>query len=101
MRPTLSRARIVILDMNSRARSVFGELDGSLPASPTRRYPPGRRSGRRSPVRGIWPRVPSAETLAQRYGGSEMSKRVADVLVETLQAAGVKTCYGIVGDTLN
>jgi pyruvate dehydrogenase (quinone) len=30
-----------------------------------------------------------------------MSKRVADALVETLQAAGVKTCYGIVGDTLN
>jgi pyruvate dehydrogenase (quinone) len=34
-------------------------------------------------------------------GGSAMSKRVADLLVETLQAAGVKTCYGIVGDTLN
>ena len=30
-----------------------------------------------------------------------MSKRVADVLIETLQAAGVKNCYGIVGDTLN
>ena len=30
-----------------------------------------------------------------------MSKRVADILVETLQTAGVKTCYGIVGDTLN
>ena len=30
-----------------------------------------------------------------------MSKRVADVLVETLEAAGVKRCYGIVGDTLN
>jgi pyruvate dehydrogenase (quinone) len=30
-----------------------------------------------------------------------MSKRVADVLVETLQAAGVKRCYGVVGDTLN
>src|SRR5689334_1265676 len=30
-----------------------------------------------------------------------MSRRVADVLIETLQAAGVKTCYGIVGDTLN
>src|SRR6202162_278822 len=30
-----------------------------------------------------------------------MSKRVAELLVETLQAAGVKTCYGIVGDTLN
>src|SRR6476620_7011594 len=33
--------------------------------------------------------------------GSAMSKRVADLLVETLQAAGVRTCYGIVGDTLN
>ena len=30
-----------------------------------------------------------------------MSKRVAELIVETLQAAGVKTCYGIVGDTLN
>jgi pyruvate dehydrogenase (quinone) len=30
-----------------------------------------------------------------------MSKRIADVLVETLHAAGVRTCYGIVGDTLN
>src|SRR5271157_2333498 len=30
-----------------------------------------------------------------------MRKRVADLLVETLQAAGVKRCYGIVGDTLN
>ncbi len=30
-----------------------------------------------------------------------MSKRVGDLLIETLQAAGVKRCYGIVGDTLN
>src|SRR6266481_1060396 len=30
-----------------------------------------------------------------------MGKRVADLLVEMLQAAGVKTCYGIVGDTMN
>ena len=30
-----------------------------------------------------------------------MSKRVSDVLIETLQTAGVKRCYGIVGDTLN
>jgi pyruvate dehydrogenase (quinone) len=30
-----------------------------------------------------------------------MSKRVADVIIEALEAAGVKTCYGIVGDTLN
>src|SRR5271169_3083233 len=30
-----------------------------------------------------------------------MSKQVADLLIETLEAAGVKTCYGIVGDTLN
>src|SRR5207247_9530280 len=33
--------------------------------------------------------------------GAVMSKRVADLLVDTLQAAGVKTCYGIVGDTMN
>ena len=30
-----------------------------------------------------------------------MSKKVAEVIVETLQSAGVKNCYGIVGDTLN
>ena len=30
-----------------------------------------------------------------------MSKSVAQVIVDTLQAAGVKNCYGIVGDTLN
>src|SRR5207302_4794114 len=29
-----------------------------------------------------------------------MSKRVADLLVETLEAAGVRTCYGVIGDTL-
>ncbi|HEX4159935.1 MAG TPA: thiamine pyrophosphate-dependent enzyme [Rhizomicrobium sp.] len=30
-----------------------------------------------------------------------MTKRVAEVIVETLQSAGVKRCYGIIGDTLN
>ena len=30
-----------------------------------------------------------------------MTKRVADLVVETLEAAGVRNCYGIVGDTLN
>jgi len=30
-----------------------------------------------------------------------MSKKVADIIVETLQNAGVRHCYGIVGDTLN
>lgn len=30
-----------------------------------------------------------------------MSKHVADVVIETLESAGVRTCYGIVGDTLN
>jgi pyruvate dehydrogenase (quinone) len=30
-----------------------------------------------------------------------MSKKVADIIVDTLQKAGVKHCYGIVGDTLN
>ena len=34
----------------------------------------------------------SGETCHAR--GSAMSKRVADVLVETPQAAGVKNCYG-------
>ena len=30
-----------------------------------------------------------------------MSKNVAEVIIDTLAAAGVKHCYGIVGDTLN
>src|SRR6266404_5832393 len=30
-----------------------------------------------------------------------MSKKVAQVIVETLKEAGVRNCYGIVGDTLN
>src|ERR1700742_943118 len=30
-----------------------------------------------------------------------MSKLVADIIVETLQSAGVRRCYGVVGDTLN
>ena len=30
-----------------------------------------------------------------------MRKLVADIIVETLQNAGVKHCYGVVGDTLN
>ena len=30
-----------------------------------------------------------------------MSKIVADVLIEVLESAGVKRCYGIVGDTMN
>jgi pyruvate dehydrogenase (quinone) len=30
-----------------------------------------------------------------------MSKKVAEVIVETLQSAGVKHCHGVVGDTLN
>jgi pyruvate dehydrogenase (quinone) len=31
----------------------------------------------------------------------EIAKRVADIVVETLQAAGVKHCWGVPGDTLN
>jgi pyruvate dehydrogenase (quinone) len=30
-----------------------------------------------------------------------MATKVADAIVETLQSAGVKRCYGVVGDTLN
>ena len=29
------------------------------------------------------------------------SKKVADIVIQTLQEAGVRNCYGIVGDTLN
>src|ERR1700722_9375616 len=43
----------------------------------------------------------SFATTPNNTRGRAMSKRVADVLVETLQAAGVKRCYGIVGDPLN
>jgi pyruvate dehydrogenase (quinone) len=30
-----------------------------------------------------------------------MSKKVSEIIVETLESAGVKRCYGVVGDTLN
>jgi pyruvate dehydrogenase (quinone) len=30
-----------------------------------------------------------------------MATKVADAIIETLQSAGVKRCYGVVGDTLN
>jgi pyruvate dehydrogenase (quinone) len=30
-----------------------------------------------------------------------VGKLVADIIVETLQSAGVEHCYGVVGDTLN
>jgi glyoxylate carboligase len=43
----------------------------------------------------------SGHGRCQKRRQLRMSKPVADVLVETLQAAGVKRCYGIVGDTLN
>jgi pyruvate dehydrogenase (quinone) len=39
--------------------------------------------------------------LGERKIGISMSKLVAELLIETLQSAGVKNCYGVVGDTLN
>src|SRR5271155_2773448 len=36
-----------------------------------------------------------------KKGSNAMSKKVAEIIVETLQSAGVKHCYGVVGDTLN
>jgi hypothetical protein len=36
-----------------------------------------------------------------QQGLNAMGKLVADFIVETLQNAGVKHCYGVVGDTLN
>jgi pyruvate dehydrogenase (quinone) len=35
-----------------------------------------------------------------QQGLSEICKLVADIIVETLQNAGVKHCYGVAGDTL-
>jgi thiamine pyrophosphate-dependent acetolactate synthase large subunit-like protein len=34
-------------------------------------------------------------------GGAIMAQKVADMLWEMLAKAGVKRCYGIVGDALN
>jgi thiamine pyrophosphate-dependent acetolactate synthase large subunit-like protein len=36
-----------------------------------------------------------------QQGLNAVGKLVADIIVETLQNAGVKHCYGVVGDTLN
>jgi hypothetical protein len=36
-----------------------------------------------------------------QQGLNAMGKLVADIIVEALQNAGVKHCYGVVGDTLN
>lgn len=36
-----------------------------------------------------------------QQGLNAMGRLVADIIVETLQNAGVRHCYGIVGDTLN
>jgi len=36
-----------------------------------------------------------------QQGSNAMSKLVTDIVVETLQRAGVKHCYGVVGDILN
>src|SRR3954471_5471112 len=40
-------------------------------------------------------------TATVTAGSEAMRKLVADIIVDTLQSAGVKHCYGIVGDTLN
>ena len=39
--------------------------------------------------------------VSTRKGIAAMSKKVAEIIVETLESAGVKHCYGVVGDTLN
>src|SRR5476649_1478895 len=39
--------------------------------------------------------------MSRRNQEVQMSKKVGEVIVEVLQDAGVKRCYGIVGDTLN
>ena len=36
-----------------------------------------------------------------QFEDEAMAEKVAKVIIDTLQAAGVRHCYGIVGDTLN
>src|ERR1700730_17369171 len=42
-----------------------------------------------------------ARGVSRREGTAGMAKTVADVLWEMLVSAGVRRCYGIVGDALN
>ena len=115
MRPTLSRARIVMLDVSvgrtvccrclmwPKFRRFAGEI--GIPRSGadarcigTLRSHALRRTARRIPPIGgcVEPCIyRKLQRHTYRRRGSAMSKRVADVLVETLQAARVKTCYGM------
>jgi hypothetical protein len=85
--------------------------DGNSPSAAARElfiFRPGERGVlRRSfprttqlPLSGGYVEQRFQRKLQRDNGGSPMSKRVADVLVETLQVARVKTCYEVVGDTL-
>ena len=52
---------------------------------------------------GYKPRPAAGRMLWQEWsqqGLNAMGKLVADIIVETLQNAGVKHCYGVVGDTI-
>jgi pyruvate dehydrogenase (quinone) len=52
------------------------------------------------PSKYLHPR-PTKQATVKKAEGAIMTKRVADVLIQALEAAGVKNCYGIVGDTMN
>ena len=45
--------------------------------------------------------IPVRSLTWPNHSGVLDGKRVAELVIETLQTAGVKTCYGIVGDTMN
>jgi pyruvate dehydrogenase (quinone) len=59
------------------------------------------RTSPRNPLQARFSHGAHGATQIVAAGSHAMGKKVADIIVETLRKAGVKHCYGIVGDTLN
>src|SRR5580692_13128664 len=68
--------------------------------SPASRSPAQSGTSPRNPLQSRSPGRPHT-AVSMPKGFAAMSKKVADIIVETLQSAGVRHCYGVVGDTLN
>jgi pyruvate dehydrogenase (quinone) len=59
------------------------------------------RTSPRNPLQARFSHGAHGATQIVAAGSHAVGKKVADIIVETLRKAGVKHCYGIVGDTLN
>ncbi len=42
-----------------------------------------------------------SDSASEKYGRGQMAQNVADLMLEMLEKAGVKRCYGMIGDALN